>query len=106
MLPVALSLVGAGLLPASVAFLGWFGPRGLASILFTLVVVESGELASGPMIEAVAVVTVLLSTFLHGATAYPLSRRYGDLVRASPEHAAAEHEPAQELPVRARHSGS
>ena len=42
MLPVGLSLLGTGLRVPSVAFLGWFGPRGLASILFALVVVEEG----------------------------------------------------------------
>lgn len=102
MLPVALSLFGTGLRAPSVAFLGWFGPRGLASILFALVVVEEGRLASGPLLEGVVVLTVLLSALLHGATAYPLARRYGAY--------AARHAPVEEaretmdLPVRVRHS--
>jgi NhaP-type Na+/H+ or K+/H+ antiporter len=104
MLPVALSLLGTGLRMPSVAFLGWFGPRGLASILFALVVVEESRLAVGPMLEGVVVLTVLLSAVLHGATAYPLARRYGAY--------AEEHEPGQEgemsmdLPVRVRHKGA
>ena len=104
MVPVALSLMGTGLRPASVVFLAWFGPRGLASILFALIIVEDSKLASGLTIEAIVVVTVLLSIFLHGATAYPLARRYGDYIRAAPQRAEAEHEPVMELPVRARHA--
>ena len=92
-----------GLRPASVAFVGWFGPRGLASILFALLVVEEGRLASGPLIMAVVVLTVLASTFLHGITAYPLVRLYGDYSSAL-EETGAEHAFAPELPVRIRHS--
>ncbi|MCH7890479.1 MAG: cation:proton antiporter, partial [Gemmatimonadetes bacterium] len=76
MVPVALSLLGTGLRPASVAFLGWFGPRGLASMLFVLLVVEEGRLASSPFLETVVMLTVLASTVLHGLTAYPLARRF------------------------------
>ena len=77
--PVAIALMGTGLRAQSVAFLGWFGPRGLASLLFTLVVIEPGRLASGGQIETVAFLTVLLSIVLHGATSYPLAQRYGAL---------------------------
>ncbi len=103
MLPVAFSLLGSGLRPASIAFLSWFGPRGLASILFALLVVEEGRLASGAMIEAVVLLTVLLSTFAHGISAFPLARRYGAFVTAEPERAPAEHAPELEHPVRVRH---
>jgi NhaP-type Na+/H+ or K+/H+ antiporter len=102
-LPVALSLLGTGLRPASVAFLGWFGPRGLASILFVLLVVEEGRLATGPLLETVVVLTVLASTFLHGLTAYPLARRYGAYAAAMQE-TRAERAHAPELPVRISHS--
>jgi NhaP-type Na+/H+ or K+/H+ antiporter len=103
MVPVALALLGTGLRPASVAFLGWFGPRGLASILFALLVVEEGRLESGPFLVAVVVLTVLLSTLLHGVTAYPLARRYGAFASALAE-ARAERRDALELPVRLRHT--
>jgi NhaP-type Na+/H+ or K+/H+ antiporter len=104
MLPVALSLLGSGLRAPSVAFLGWFGPRGLASILFALVVVEEGRLAVGPLLEGVVVLTVLMSAVLHGATAYPFTRRYGSYAAS---HGAAEeaHEPI-DMPVRVRHTGA
>ncbi len=103
MIPVALSLLGAGLRPASVAFLGWFGPRGLASILFALLVVEEGRLASGPFLETVVMLTVLASTVLHGLTAYPLARRFGEYSTAMDKN-SAEHADAPELPVRIPHS--
>ena len=105
MVPVALALLGTGLRPASVAFLGWFGPRGLASILFVLLVVEEGRLASGPLLETVVVLTVLGSIVLHGLTAYPLARRYGSY-SATIEETRAEHADAPELPVRISHSAN
>jgi len=105
MLPVALSLLGTGLRPTSVAFLGWFGPRGLASILFALLVVEEGGLAAGPQLMMVVVLTVLASTILHGLTAYPLARRYGEYAAAMDE-SEAERAHAPELPVRIPHSAN
>ena len=102
-LPVAVSLLGTGLRMPSVAFLGWFGPRGLASILFMLVVVEEGQLAVGATLEHVVVLTVLLSAMLHGATAYPFARRYGAYAA---EHVAKEDVgTSMELPVRVHHTG-
>ena len=101
-LPVTISLWGTGLRAPSVAFLAWFGPRGLASILFVLVVVEEGRLTIGAFLEGVVVLTVLLSAALHGASAYPLARRYGDWAEAR-DSAAAVGE-CTEHPVRIRHS--
>ena len=80
-------------------------PRGLASILFALVVVEEGLLPSGPRLEGIVVLTVLPSTFAQ-LTAYPLARRYGQYLASARADAAAEHAPASEMPVRVRHSGS
>ena len=77
MVPVALSLVGTGLDRPTVLFVGWFGPRGLASVVFALLAIE--ELGESPMVgQAVAVValTVLLSVVLHGVSAGPLGSRY------------------------------
>jgi len=76
MLPVGVALVGTGLPPATVAFVGWFGPRGLASVIFALIAVdEVGTEASGAV--AVIGMTVLISVFAHGLSAKPLSTRYG-----------------------------
>jgi len=75
MLPVALALMGTPLTPSRRAFVGWFGPRGLASILFALLVVESSELNNRELIVGTVFVTVFLSVILHGLSAQPLSRR-------------------------------
>jgi NhaP-type Na+/H+ or K+/H+ antiporter len=82
MLPVALSLYGTHLRGVSVLFAGWFGPRGLASIVLGLIVVEEAPLLPGRgEIEAVVALTVLLSVLLHGVTAAPLSAAYARHVR-------------------------
>jgi NhaP-type Na+/H+ or K+/H+ antiporter len=78
MVPVALALLGTGVRPASVAFVGWFGPRGLASVIFALLALESLEV-DPPLRVAIATIalTVLLSVVAHGVSADPLSARYG-----------------------------
>ena len=81
MLPVHLSLIGTGIKPVTSAFLGWFGPRGLASILFVLLILEEAELANESTLFGVVVVTVALSIGLHGMTAGPASRWYGEISR-------------------------
>ena len=77
MLPVALALTGTGLRPATVAYLGWFGPRGLASLVFGLIALEE-HLPGMTLLSDVIAVTVGLSVVLHGATAPFLGNRYGD----------------------------
>jgi sodium/hydrogen antiporter len=77
MLPVALSLLRTRLRSISVLFMGWFGPRGLASIVLGLIVVEEAPMLGGrDQIEAIVALTVLLSVLLHGVTAAPLSAAY------------------------------
>jgi NhaP-type Na+/H+ or K+/H+ antiporter len=77
MLPVAVALAGTGLGRATVAFVGWFGPRGLASVVFALLALQAlGETAAKPAITVIAF-TVLLSVIAHGLTADPLAKRYG-----------------------------
>ncbi len=88
------------------AMLAWFGPRGLASILFALLIVEERRLASGEMLGSVVVLTVLLSIFAHGISAYPLARRYGAHVAAVRNEAEQEHLDVPDLPVRVRHGRS
>jgi sodium/hydrogen antiporter len=90
MVPVALASIGAGLDRKTVLFLGWFGPRGLASLVFALLALE--DLGHGAD-RAVAVIglTVFLSVLAHGFTAEPLANRYGRAVdqkpRSTPEEA-------------------
>lgn len=77
MLPVSLSLLGTGVKPATSVFLGWFGPRGLASVLFVLLILEEMDVAHKDTIFAVTITTVIFSIVLHGATAGWAARRYG-----------------------------
>ena len=78
MVPVAIALVGTQLRPATVAFMGWFGPRGLASVVFTLIALEEFEHSGGgAMLLETATWTILLSVVLHGISASPLAARYG-----------------------------
>ena len=81
MLPVHLSLLGTGIKPVTSAFLGWFGPRGLASILFVLLILETTETAHVDEIFTTVIVTVVLSILLHGVTAGPAARWYGALTQ-------------------------
>ena len=72
MLPVAIALVGTRLNRATVLFMGWFGPRGLASIVLGLVYLEHGmHQAGASTIRLAVMVTVLLSIFAHGLSALP-----------------------------------
>jgi sodium/hydrogen antiporter len=77
MLPVAIALIGTHLRPTTLAFMGWFGPRGLASVVFTLLALEEIEPgdSSGVLLQTAAW-TILLSVILHGISASPLAARH------------------------------
>jgi len=76
MVPVALAMVGSGARAPTIAFLGWFGPRGLASIVFAVIVVEQANLPGTATILAAAYLTIGLSVVAHGVSAAPLAARY------------------------------
>ena len=76
-LPNYLALTGTGETPSSRLFLGWFGPRGLASILFTLIMMDEFDFPGEEELLACVSMTVFLSIILHGITAAPLSKRIG-----------------------------
>ncbi len=77
MIPVAISLIGTKFDLATVLFIGWFGPRGIASILYVLIVVNKiGSIKGHETIYAVISLTVLLSIILHGLSAQPFARLY------------------------------
>jgi NhaP-type Na+/H+ or K+/H+ antiporter len=102
MLPVALALIGTRLSRATVLFMGWFGPRGLASIVLGLVYLEhEARLPGESTIRLVVMATVLFSIFAHGFTALPgitlYARRVAALDQAAPERQAAD-EPAPGVP--------
>ncbi len=104
MLPVALAMLGSGLRVSSIAFLAWFGPRGLASIILALIVVEEQpELPGLEILLAAMTVTVLASVFAHGISARPLVRAYARSLESGPED-MAEHEAVPEMPTRGGHS--
>jgi sodium/hydrogen antiporter len=75
MVPVAIALFGTHARPATVVFMGWFGPRGLASIVFA-VIVEDAHLPHSAEIATVTYLTVGLSVLVHGLSASPLVNRY------------------------------
>jgi NhaP-type Na+/H+ or K+/H+ antiporter len=80
--PVALSLLGTGLRRPTVLYVGWFGPRGLASIVFGLIAVEEAVPGIAVISETIAA-TVALSVVLHGVTSVWGSNRYGDWYEAA-----------------------
>lgn len=85
MLPVAVSLIGSGIRKETIAFMGWFGPRGLASIVLGLVYLEQEKDLPGEQITRLAVMaTVLLSIFAHGISAAPGIRLHSRLSAESP----------------------
>jgi NhaP-type Na+/H+ or K+/H+ antiporter len=75
MAPVAVALIGSRFRPATILYVGWFGPRGLASIVFALLLLEDGPPAADRLVDVVAL-TVGLSVLLHGATAAWAAGRY------------------------------
>jgi NhaP-type Na+/H+ or K+/H+ antiporter len=85
MLPVAIALVGTAARRPTVGFVGWFGPRGLASIVFAVIVIEEGGLAHEDVIVTTTVLTVALSILAHGLTAAPLAGRYADWFASHPK---------------------
>ncbi|WP_067051501.1 cation:proton antiporter domain-containing protein [Methanofollis ethanolicus] len=100
MVPVAVSLVATRLNARTVVFLGWFGPRGLASIVLMLTTLEeAGALPGMRTLAAAAVATVMLSVFAHGISANPAIARYSRHAGALHD-AAPEKEAAADLPTR------
>jgi sodium/hydrogen antiporter len=80
MVPVAIALTGTRLGRPTIALVGWFGPRGLASVVFALLALEElGSRTAGHAVAAITI-TVLLSVVVHGATADPLATRYARLI--------------------------
>ena len=92
--PVALALIGTGMRWPTVAYIGWFGPRGLATVVFAVLVIEEADLPGTDTIIVIAAITVFMSVYAHGLTASTGASRYadwaekesgtGDLAEASP----------------------
>ena len=99
MLSVAISLKGTHLSAASVLFIGWFGPRGLASIVLGLVIAGQNLQSSGSsLVRLCLIATVLFSIFAHGFSALPGVRLYArQIAELGPD--APEYEPASEMGI-------
>ena len=100
MLPVGISLIGARLQRSSVIFMGWFGPRGLASIVLGLIFLkQEANLAGEQIISLVVMLTVLLSVFAHGISAAPVINIYARQVEML-DADAPERQDVVKMPVR------
>ncbi len=108
MVPVAIACTGLGLDRRTVAFIGWFGPRGLASVIFALLALDTLATADGHRVLAAVTIVVLVSVVAHGITASPFAARYGASAAAfhpsKPEHVPAPELAPRTLPSRARTS--
>ena len=100
MVPVALALAGLHPRWPTVAFLGWFGPRGLASIVFAIIVLEGTELPHLELLITTVVITVGLSVLAHGLSAGPLSNAYARWFAGRSQPPPMENEVVHEHRVR------
>ncbi len=92
MAPVALALLGTRARVQTVAFLGWFGPRGLASIVFAVILLDDTELPHVHTLIVVITATIALSVYVHGLTARPLTESYVRWWQSLPREALPEME--------------
>lgn len=102
MVPVAISLIGAKLSFPTILYVGWFGPRGLASLVFAGTIVAETDPVANQLTLTIIAATVGLSVLLHGLTAWPLSRAYGRWASAMDVSKSEAGEMAPMAPVRVR----
>ena len=102
LLPVAIAMTGTGARRQTVAFLGWFGPRGLASIVFAVLVLEEGGLPHVDLILVTTYLTIGVSVLAHGLTAAPLANRYATWYESHPRDALPSLESSEVQDVRWR----
>lgn len=103
MVPVFISLIGKHLRWETTIFLGWFGPRGLASILFVLLVLEHADIAHESLVFNIVIVTVALSIILHGLTALPGVSMYATALKICKQRGddlSAEQHAVTAMPLR------
>lgn len=98
MVPIVLSLFGTGVRPDTCLFLAWFGPRGLASILFALLILEETSVPAAGSIVGIVIAVVGISIVVHGMSAAPAARRYGKAMSA--ESNSEEMRTVMEFPMR------
>ena len=100
MVPVAISLIGMKTHSSTLLFLGWFGPRGLASLIFALIVSSDHVFPHGDQLFTITMLTATLSILAHGVTAVPGSNFYARIVNSQSCQAGCEHEEVDEHPLR------
>ena len=102
MIPVAIAMWRSQARAPTLGFLGWFGPRGLASIVFAVIVIEESKLPHEHLIVLAIYVTVGLSVFAHGLSAAPLADRYARWYEQHPRDKAPAMESVPTEEARAR----
>jgi NhaP-type Na+/H+ or K+/H+ antiporter len=105
MLPVVIAMVGTRAKTPTLAFMGWFGPRGLASIVFAVILIEESNLPHENLIVLAIYLTVGLSVLAHGLSAAPLASRYARWYEQHPDDKAPPMESAHTEVTRARGPG-
>jgi len=105
MVPVGIAMLGTSARRPTVAFLGWFGPRGAASIVFALLLLEDDPLPHEDVLLTTVFVTVGLSVLAHGVSAAPLANRYADWLdaRAARSDATPESDASADVRWRLEH---
>ncbi len=101
-LPVAIAMLGSKARMPTLGFLGWFGPRGLASIVFAVIIIEESQLPHENLLVLAIYLTVGLSVFAHGLTAAPMADRYAAWFERHPRDKVAPLESAPAEVTRTR----
>ncbi len=101
-IPVAIAMLGTQARLPTLGFMGWFGPRGLASIVFAVIIIEESQLPHEHLIVLAIYLTIGLSVFAHGLTAAPLANRYADWFARHPRDKAPPMESAPAEVTRSR----
>jgi len=99
-------LVGTGARRRTAWFVGWFGPRGLASIVFAVILLDGPQLPHVHALVLATTTTIALSVYAHGLSAQPLTRRYVRWLDSHPREAPPRMESVPTAEHRARLSGS
>jgi NhaP-type Na+/H+ or K+/H+ antiporter len=100
MLPVALAMQGTGARRPTVAFLGWFGPHGLASIVFAVILLEEAALPHLRTLLLAITITIAVSVYAHGLSAGPVTERYVRWWKSHPRDAMPAMESVASTPSR------
>jgi NhaP-type Na+/H+ or K+/H+ antiporter len=98
LIPVGVALLGSGARAQTVGFVGWFGPRGLASIVFAILVLQEADLPHTDTILLATYFTVGLSVLVHGLSAAPLARRYARWYERTPRDSMESRPVAHQRP--------